>query len=91
MLMMVLQKFAKNSENIQMIDKKVVARKMGGLMAIIVKMLNEIVVKELKETIKIHLVNSSEKVINVLRVDNLEATPVVKVVVAIKETSKYFS
>jgi hypothetical protein len=74
-----------------MIDKKVVARKMGGLMAIIVKMLNEIVVKELKETIKIHLVNSSEKVINVLRVDNLEATPVVKVVVAIKETSKYFS
>lgn len=91
MLMMVLQKFAKNSENIQMIDKKVVARKMGGLMAIIVKMLNEIVVKELKEMIKIHLVNSLEKVINVLRVDNLEATPVVKVVVAIKETSKYFS
>ncbi len=91
MLMMVLQKFAKNSENIQMIDKKVVARKMGGLMAMFVKMLNEIVVKELKETIKIHLVNSSEKVINVLRVDNLEATPVVKVVVAIKETSKYFS
>jgi hypothetical protein len=89
--MMVLQKFAKNSENIQMIDKKVVARKMGGLMAMFVKMLNEIVVKELKETIKIHLVNSSEKVINVLRVDNLEATPVVKVVVAIKETSKYFS
>jgi hypothetical protein len=81
----------KNSENIQMIDKKVVARKMGGLMAIIVKMLNEIVVKELKEMIKIHLVNSLEKVINVLRVDNLEATPVLEVVVAIKETTKYFS